>query len=119
MSYPIDVIFCDARAGTCGTSCACMQPGRISKWVWRSYFAIELPAGAAGDVVRCGPDRLFAERPVVAFEVDQRRPHRSTPQSCTRPSDDFMGPAGEGRLDRALEPRDRVVEDRSPARRRT
>ena len=50
MTYPIDVIFCDASWKVRHVA-AVVQPGRISKWVWGAYYAIELPAGRAGDVV--------------------------------------------------------------------
>src|SRR5262252_825597 len=56
MRFPIDVAFCD-RYGFV-LHAATMVPRRVSKPVWRSYFAIEAPAGSferwklvPGDVV--------------------------------------------------------------------
>jgi uncharacterized membrane protein (UPF0127 family) len=53
MSYPIDVVFCDG-AWNVRRVVAAMPPRRITGWVRRSRFVIELPAGAAGDDVRPG-----------------------------------------------------------------
>jgi uncharacterized membrane protein (UPF0127 family) len=44
MRFPIDVAFCD-RYGFV-LHIATMTPRRVSKFVWRSYFAIEAPFGA-------------------------------------------------------------------------
>jgi uncharacterized protein len=56
VKFPIDVAFCD-RYGFV-VHVAQMKPGRVSRPVWRSYFAIEAPDGAfdrwklqLGDVV--------------------------------------------------------------------
>jgi uncharacterized membrane protein (UPF0127 family) len=56
MRFPIDVAFCD-RYGFVLHICT-MQPRRMSRLVWRSYFAIEARAGSfdrwklqLGDVV--------------------------------------------------------------------
>lgn len=56
MRFPIDVAFCDRYGFVLHT--ATMARRRISRPVWRSYFAIEAPAGAferwglhPGDVV--------------------------------------------------------------------
>jgi uncharacterized protein len=50
MSYPLDVIFCDDRWNVRHVV-RMLQPKRITKWVWGSYYAIELSAGKAGDVI--------------------------------------------------------------------
>lgn len=50
MTYPLDVIFCDQKWKVLHVA-RVMQPGKISKWVRGAYYAIELPSGAAGDVV--------------------------------------------------------------------
>jgi uncharacterized membrane protein (UPF0127 family) len=55
MSYPIDVIFCDSGWNVRHVLTV-VQPGRVTKWVFGGYYAIELPAGRAGDVRR--GDRL-------------------------------------------------------------
>lgn len=44
MKFPIDVAFCD-RYGFV-LHLATMHPGRVSRPVWRSYFAIEARAGS-------------------------------------------------------------------------
>ncbi len=56
MRMPIDVAFCDRYGFVLHT--ATLRPRRVSRLVWRSYFAIEAPAGAfdrwhlaPGDVV--------------------------------------------------------------------
>jgi len=56
MRFPIDVAFCDRYGFVLHTTT--MPPRRLSRPVWRSYFAIEAPAGAfdrwglrPGDVV--------------------------------------------------------------------
>jgi hypothetical protein len=56
MRFPIDVAFCD-RYGFVLHKCT-LAPRRVSRLVWRSYFAIEARAGSferwkleAGDVV--------------------------------------------------------------------
>ena len=56
MRFPIDVAFCD-RYGFV-LYARTIQPRRVSRMVWRSYFAIEAPEGSfdrwkldAGDVV--------------------------------------------------------------------
>lgn len=57
MRTPIDVAFCDRYGFVLHITCG-LRPGRVSRPVWRSYFAIEAPAGAfdrwrlkPGDVV--------------------------------------------------------------------
>jgi uncharacterized membrane protein (UPF0127 family) len=49
MSYPIDVIFCDSSWHVRHVLTV-LQPGRITRWVFGGYYAIELPAGRVGDV---------------------------------------------------------------------
>jgi uncharacterized protein len=56
MRFPIDVAFCDRYGFVLHTTH--MVPKRVSRPVWRSYYAIEAPAGAferwrlsPGDVV--------------------------------------------------------------------
>jgi hypothetical protein len=56
MRFPIDVAFCDRYGFVLHATT--LAPRRISRPVWRSYFAIEAPAGAfdrwgltQGDVV--------------------------------------------------------------------
>ena len=56
MRFPIDVAFCD-RYGFV-LHAVTMQPHRVSRFVWHSYFAIEAPVGSfdrwkllPGDVV--------------------------------------------------------------------
>ena len=56
LEFPIDVAFCDRYGFVAHV--AHMKPGRVSRPVWRSYFAIEAPDGAfdrwklqLGDVV--------------------------------------------------------------------
>ena len=56
MRFPIDVAFCDRYGFVLHR--VTMQPRRASRLVWRSYFAIEAPAGSferwklePGDVV--------------------------------------------------------------------
>ena len=56
MRFPIDVAFCDRYGFVVHQST--MSPRRVSRPVWRSYFAIEAAAGAfdrwelrLGDVV--------------------------------------------------------------------
>ncbi len=56
MHFPIDVAFCDRYGFVLHTTS--MAPRRISRPVWRSYFAVEAPEGAferwglkPGDVV--------------------------------------------------------------------
>ncbi|MGQ0825563.1 MAG: DUF192 domain-containing protein [Actinomycetota bacterium] len=56
MRFPIDVAFCDRYGFVLHT--VTMSPRRLSRPVWRSYFAIEAPSGAferwglnLGDVV--------------------------------------------------------------------
>ncbi|MGH8976980.1 MAG: DUF192 domain-containing protein [Acidimicrobiia bacterium] len=56
MRFPLDVAFCDRYGFVLHT--ATMTPRRVSRFVWRSYFAIEASAGAfdrwglrLGDVV--------------------------------------------------------------------
>ncbi len=44
MKFPIDVAFCD-RYGFV-VHIAEMRPGRVSRFVWRSYFAIEASMGS-------------------------------------------------------------------------
>ena len=44
MQFPIDVAFCD-RDGFVLHICE-MRPGRVSRFVFRAYFAIEAGAGA-------------------------------------------------------------------------
>ena len=44
MKFPIDVAFCD-RYGFVLHKCT-LAPGRISRPIWRSYFAIEARAGS-------------------------------------------------------------------------
>lgn len=62
MTYPIDVVFCDSKWKVRHVA-SVMQPGRISKWVWGAYYAIELPAGRAGDlVVGDGIDHSLSDR---------------------------------------------------------
>lgn len=56
MAYPIDVIFC-SRGFVVVHVVAGMRPRRITRWVPRARFAIELPAGAARGVAR--GDRLL------------------------------------------------------------
>jgi uncharacterized membrane protein (UPF0127 family) len=51
MRSPIDVIFCDQNWDVRHVV-RVLQPNRITKWVWGSYYVIELQAGAAGDVAR-------------------------------------------------------------------
>lgn len=51
MQFPIDVIFCDGSWNV-RHIVRMLQPGRLTKWVWGGYYAIELPAGAAGDLTR-------------------------------------------------------------------
>lgn len=50
MSYPLDVIFCDQKWNVRHVVHV-LQPGRITKWVLGSYYAIEVPGGRVGDVV--------------------------------------------------------------------
>ncbi|GIU86362.1 MAG: hypothetical protein KatS3mg009_0877 [Acidimicrobiia bacterium] len=56
MRFPIDVAFCDRDGFVLHRTT--LRPGRVSKPVWRAYFAIEAPAGSfdrwdlrLGDVV--------------------------------------------------------------------
>jgi len=56
MRFPIDVAFCDRYGFVLHTTT--LQPRRVSRLVWRSYFAIEARAGSferwnlqLGDVV--------------------------------------------------------------------
>jgi uncharacterized membrane protein (UPF0127 family) len=60
MRYPLDVIFCD------GTWVVVhvvrdMPPGRITKWVRRARYAVELPSAVRSTRVGVG-DRLRIER---------------------------------------------------------
>ena len=50
MTYPLDVIFCD-QDWNVRHVVHVMRPGRISRWVSGSYYAIELPGGRAEGVV--------------------------------------------------------------------
>jgi uncharacterized membrane protein (UPF0127 family) len=45
MSYPIDVVFCDAR-GTILYVVRELRPWRITRWVRGSRRAVELPSGS-------------------------------------------------------------------------
>lgn len=49
MSYPIDVVFCDARDRV--VSVTSMRPWRVSRWVGNSAYIVELPFGTAAEVV--------------------------------------------------------------------
>lgn len=44
MAYPIDVLFVD-RYSRIVHLCRAMAPYRVSRYVWRAKFVIELPAG--------------------------------------------------------------------------
>ena len=44
MSYPIDVCFCD-RAWSVVHVVEGMRPRRVTRWVGRAYFAVEMRAG--------------------------------------------------------------------------
>ena len=59
MSYPIDVIFCDARWNVVHVVDD-MKPARITKWVWRARVTVELPSSARVTAVRPG-DALVIE----------------------------------------------------------
>lgn len=48
MAFPIDVVFCDARDRVLRV--ATMRPWRVSRWIRRSAYVIELPAGRAAGV---------------------------------------------------------------------
>jgi uncharacterized membrane protein (UPF0127 family) len=59
MSWPIDVVFC-TKSWAVKHIVRSMVPGRLSRVVLGARYAIELPAGAAGDDLRIG-DRLTVE----------------------------------------------------------
>jgi uncharacterized protein len=59
MSWPIDVVFC-TKSWTVKHIVRSMVPGRLSRVVLGARYAIELPAGAAGDDLQVG-DRLEVE----------------------------------------------------------
>jgi hypothetical protein len=49
MTYPIDVCFCD-RSWRVVHVVAGMRPRRVTRWVARASYAIEMRAGELGDV---------------------------------------------------------------------
>ena len=49
MKVPIDVVFCDARWEVLHVADR-VRPGRVTKWVRRARYVIELPAGAAAAI---------------------------------------------------------------------
>ena len=60
MNYPIDVLFC-TWDWTIAHVVRTLRPRRVTRIVWRSRAAIELPAGAIPDAVLRG-DRLVVKR---------------------------------------------------------
>lgn len=62
MAYPIDVVFC-ARDGTVMHVVRGMRPRRVTKWVRRARYAIELPSGAAGGDLVAGERLLVSVSP--------------------------------------------------------
>ena len=59
MSWPIDVVFCD-RQWEIRHLIRSMVPGRMSKFVFRGWYAIELPAGSMPADVSVG-ERLTVD----------------------------------------------------------
>ena len=51
MRFPIDVVFCDRRWRVVHVVPG-MRPWRVSRWVRDASVALELRAGAAGDLAR-------------------------------------------------------------------
>jgi uncharacterized protein len=51
MRYPIDVLFCSSD-WTVLHVVHSMKPRRVSRWVRRARYAVEMPAGAAAGVKR-------------------------------------------------------------------
>jgi uncharacterized membrane protein (UPF0127 family) len=59
MRYPLDVIFCDGE-WTVVHVVRAMPPARMTRWVRRARYAVELPAGRCTRVAI--GDRLRLER---------------------------------------------------------
>ena len=49
MRYPIDVVFCD-REWNVIRLYRSMRPGRVTRWIGRARWALELPLGGAADI---------------------------------------------------------------------
>ncbi len=49
MAYPIDVLFCDAEWKV-RHKVSSMKPTRVTRFVWRARYAVEMVAGAADEV---------------------------------------------------------------------
>ena len=53
MTYPLDVVFCDAGLNVLHVS-RNVRPSRVSRWVVRARYAIEIRAGSVPHEVRAG-----------------------------------------------------------------
>jgi uncharacterized membrane protein (UPF0127 family) len=53
MSYAIDIVFCDSR-WVVRHVVRSMKPGRLTRWVARGRYAIELAQGSVPQDVACG-----------------------------------------------------------------
>lgn len=58
LGYPIDVVFCD-RSRRVKHIVRRMRPRRVTRWVWRARYAIELPAGSVPVTLEPGHHLTF------------------------------------------------------------